>query len=181
MSPSGALALATNDSFGDLSGEIWVDEGNGLVSIGSFEGRVRRLAFFEGRLWVAGLFSLDASGSAVEHLAVWDGATWSAPPGGAADGPVFELTVDGPDLLVGGAFGSLGGVTAVNVATYDGSAWTPHDFDGALAVYALARDDRSTRAVRSATSWRRAASPSGKVARGASSAVASLSTKREAW
>lgn len=141
VSPSGALALATNDSFGDLSGEIWVDEGNGLVSIGSFEGRVRRLAFFEGRLWVAGLFSLDASGSAVEHLAVWDGATWSAPPGGAADGPVFELTVDGPDLLVGGAFGSLGGVTAVNVATYDGSAWTPHDFDGALAVYALARDD----------------------------------------
>ncbi|MBL9023471.1 MAG: hypothetical protein JNL21_14835 [Myxococcales bacterium] len=140
VSPSGALALATNDSFGDMSGEIWIDEGDGLVSVGSFDGRVRRLAFFEGQLWVAGFFSLDAGGSAVENLAVWDGAAWSTPPGGAVDGPVFELTVDGPEFLVGGAFGSIGGTAAANVAVYDGSTWIAHDFDGALAIYALARD-----------------------------------------
>jgi hypothetical protein len=137
VSPEGALALATYDTWEERDGEIWLDDGTGLRSIGAVEGLVRSLAWFDGKLWVAGLFTIDG----IEGLATWDGSAWAAAPGGALDGTAFELTVDGDSLLVGGAFDSVGGVAAQNVATWDGTAWTPYDLPGALAVYALARGD----------------------------------------
>lgn len=140
ISDTGVLALATNDSFGEMTGEIWIDEGQGLESVGAFDGRVRTLAFFDDKLWVAGNFALDNGGDPVANIAVWDGATWTAAPGGAVDGPAFELLVDGDTLYVGGAFGMIGGVQAASIAAYDGSAWTARSFDGALAIYALARN-----------------------------------------
>ena len=62
-----------------------------------------------------------------------------AAAGRATDGFAFELVKDGNDLLVGGSFGQIGGITAANVAAYDGTAWRALDFPSA-AVYALARD-----------------------------------------
>ena len=138
IAPTGTMALALNDSFGEHDGEIWVDDGSGLVSVGSYTGQIRSLAWFGDALWVAGLFTLDGS-NAVENLALWDGSAWSTAPGGATDGPVFELTVDGDDLLVGGAFTQVGGEAALSVASFDGTEWTPYDFDDALMIYALAR------------------------------------------
>src|SRR5690606_24041546 len=76
IAPDGSLALATNDSFGVREGEVWIDEGGGLVSIAEYEGQVRSLAHYDGKLWVAGLFSIDVGGSIVENLAVYDGTTW---------------------------------------------------------------------------------------------------------
>ncbi len=139
VSDTGALALATNDSFGEMTGEIWIDEGDGLISVGAFDGRVRSLAFFDDQLWVVGNYALDAGGEPVAGVAVWDGATWSAPPGGAADGPAFELFVDDGTLYVGGAFATIGGIDAASIAAYDGTTWTARSFDGALAIYALAK------------------------------------------
>jgi hypothetical protein len=138
IAPGGALALATNDSFGERDGEIWIDEGDGLRAIGAFEGQVRSLAWFDDRLWAAGLFALGR-GPAIEGLAVWDGADWTAAPGGALEGAAFELLVANDTLFVGGAFTEVGGIPAANVASYDGAAWAPLDFDGAFVIYALAR------------------------------------------
>jgi hypothetical protein len=138
IAPGGDLALATNDSFGDRDGEIWLDDGTGLRSIGAFKGQVRSLAWFNGSLWVAGVFSLG-SANPIEGLAIWDGTQWSAPPGGALVGAAFELFVDGATMFVGGAFSEVGGVAAANVASYDGAAWQALDFSDALAIYALAR------------------------------------------
>jgi hypothetical protein len=143
VSPEGQLALATNDSFGERSGEVWVDDGSGLRSIGGFQGQVRSLAFFGGRLWMAGLFKL-AGAVPAQGLALWDGTAWAVAPGGRIVGSAFELYVDGGALLVGGAFSKVGGVNAANVAAYDGTSWTAHDFPGALAVYALGRTDGGT-------------------------------------
>ncbi|APR80203.1 putative autotransporter protein [Minicystis rosea] len=140
VATNGDLALATNDSFGDRDGEIWIDEGSGLTSIASFKGQVRSLAWFDGRLWVAGVFQLDGATS-VEGLATWDGSTWSAAPGGALQGSAFELLVDGDTLFIGGAFTGVGGIAAANVASYDGAVWTPFDFADAMAIYALARTE----------------------------------------
>ncbi|MFT3764092.1 MAG: hypothetical protein QM820_00985 [Minicystis sp.] len=137
---SGNLALATNDSFGERDGEIWIDEGAGLKSIGSFKGQVRSLAWFDGRLWVAGVFQLDGA-SPIEGLATWDGSAWSAAPGGALKGSAFELLVDGDTLFVGGAFTEVGGIVAANVASYDGALWTPFDFPEAQIIHALARTE----------------------------------------
>lgn len=140
IAPDGDLALATNDSFGERDGEIWIDDGTGLRSIGAFSGQVRSLAWFEGRLWVAGLFLLDGAVPA-EGLATWDGTAWSTPPGGALAGAAFELLVSDDTLYVGGSFTDVGGIPAANVASYDGAAWTALDFSDSLTVYALARTD----------------------------------------
>lgn len=138
IGPDGELALALNDSFGERDGEIWLDTGDGLESIGAYTGQVRSLAWFEGRLWVAGSFQLEQAEGA--NLVSWDGDGWSDAPGGKTDGPVYELTVSGDELLVGGAFTEVGGTDALDVATFDGEAFTPYDFD-ALGIFALARDD----------------------------------------
>jgi hypothetical protein len=137
IAPDGDLALATADSFGEKDGEIWIDDGTGLVSVGAYSGLVRSLAFYAGRLWVAGVFTI--ADTSISGLATWDGTSWSAAPGGALAGNAFELTVDPSGLWLGGAFTSVGGVAALNVAHYDGTTWTAYDFAGALAIYALAR------------------------------------------
>lgn len=138
IADDGALALATNDSFGERDGEVWVDSGSGLTSIGAFKGRVRRLAWYSGALWVAGAFEL-AGTPTVSNLAVWDGLSWTTPPGGAADGPVYDLSVSDGELLVAGGFGNLGGIAAQKAAGYDGAQWTAYDYPSAFLVYALRR------------------------------------------
>ncbi|MES2642651.1 MAG: hypothetical protein V4850_24420 [Myxococcota bacterium] len=148
IADDGALALVTYDTYGDRFGEIWVDDGTGLRSIGAFEGLVRSVAWFDGKLWVAGLYALDMGtvSPPIEGLATWDGEVWSAAPGGALVGSAFELAVDGDELLVGGAFTEVGGVAAANVAAYapladGGATWRAFDFASALVVYALTRGD----------------------------------------
>lgn len=143
LGADGALALATNDSFGERDGSIWIDDGDGLRAIGDFTGQVRSLAWWGGELWVAGLFAIGDD-TPIEGLAVWDGAVWSTPPGGPLvpredGGAAFEILAEDDGLVVAGAFAGVGGVPAVNVASFDGGAWTALDFDDAMVVYALAR------------------------------------------
>ncbi|WP_373048583.1 hypothetical protein [Vulgatibacter sp.] len=132
----GLTALATHSTLTPHEVEIWIDDGSGFEVIGHAEGRVRELLFHGDHLWVAGHFTLDEGGFA--GLALWDGAAWSSPPGGAADGPVYELLVEGESLYVGGGFENIGGTAASQIASFDGSSWTAHDFDlGPGTVYAL--------------------------------------------
>lgn len=62
-------------------------------------------------------------------LAKWDGTNWSASPGGVFGGLVKDFTLfddgTGPALIVGGSFSSVGGVSAMNIAKWDGSIWSP--------------------------------------------------------
>lgn len=132
---AGKLALATYDDFGERSGEIWLDDGSGLRVIGAFDGLIRNLTWYDGKLWAAGWANIGE----IANLAVWDGSAWAAPPGGAVDGPVYELVLDGTELLVGGAFSQVGGIAAASVAAYTGTQWRAMNF-GDVAVYALARD-----------------------------------------
>ncbi|MBX5482048.1 MAG: hypothetical protein IRZ16_09470 [Myxococcaceae bacterium] len=135
----GELALSTGDDFNPREGEIWVDTGAGLQSIGHFSGLVRRMVWFKGDLWVAGDFMLDG-GAGAPGLAVWDGMSWSAPPGGGPDGIVYELQIDGDSLWVGGDYHQIGGITVRSIAAWDGTKWTAYDLPFAYArVYALER------------------------------------------
>lgn len=141
IAPDGTLALATYDDFGPRSGEIWLDDGTGLRVIGQFDGLIRRLRWFDGKLWAAGWdqIRLDAGqGDVIQGLAVWDGTTWAPPPGGAIDSFAFELVEDKGALLVGGDFTTIGGVASHGAATFDGTTWRALDFPDA-AVYAFAR------------------------------------------
>ncbi|HTJ82259.1 MAG TPA: hypothetical protein VL400_11105, partial [Polyangiaceae bacterium] len=140
IDPGGTLALATAAaSFpgAPKKGEIWLDTGSGLESIGAFDGQVRTITWVGGELWVAGYFALSTGSSPIANLAVWDGAAWNEPPGGPADGPVYEIAEHDGTVYVGGSFSGVGGIGASNVASFDGAAWTPYDFADAVAIFAL--------------------------------------------
>lgn len=84
--------------------------------------------------------------------AVWDGADWTsigAPTlGGLSPGSVYALaTFDvgaGPELIAGGAFLAIGGVSAPRIARWDGATW--RGFGGGLPgpAFALAVHDDGT-------------------------------------
>lgn len=139
VAPDGKLALATYDDFGVRAGEIWLDDGTGLHQIGAFDGLVRRLIWFDGKLWVAGWNQVHSGSGELQGLAVWDGTAWTAPPGGSPNGFVYELVPDGDELLVGGVFDQVGGIAANSVAAYDGTTWRALSLPEPMAVYALAR------------------------------------------
>jgi hypothetical protein len=100
------------------------------------DGPVFSLALFnEGaghRLFAAGRFA-RSSGLAVNNIARWDGAQWSAlgtgiEPTASNPNPMILATAvhndgSGLALYVGGSFQSAGGVPASNVARWTGSQW----------------------------------------------------------
>jgi hypothetical protein len=139
----GKLALATYDPLDPRTSEIWVDRGQGLEVVGTLAGLARSLAWYDGQLWVAGLYTLVPDTGA--NLMVWTGAAWIPPPGSAADGPVYGLTVDGAELLVSGGFTTVGGVAADKIAAYDGVGWTAYDLGlFAAQVYKVVRGGDGT-------------------------------------
>ena len=125
VGPDGELALASYDPLGERSSRIWLDTGGGLEVIGRASGLVRALQFHDGALWAGGNFQL--AGSDIAGLAVWNGVAWSAAPGGAVNGPVYELAEIGDSLFAAGGFTSVGGVAAQRVAEWNGAAWVAYD------------------------------------------------------
>ena len=95
-------------------------------------------------LYVGGSFSM-AGGIVGNSVARWDGTSWSALGTGIGGREVevdaFAVYDDGsgggPALFVGGFFSSAGGVSAENVAKWDGSVWSALGSgtdDGVLAL-----------------------------------------------
>lgn len=117
-------------------GESWTPlAGPSGVGVSS---QVRSLAVFDDgsgpALYVGGYFT-EAGGVTVNHIARWDGTSWSelAGPGGVGTNTgsmsvVSALTVfddgSGPALYAGGSFNLAGGVTVNNIAKWDGDSWS---------------------------------------------------------
>ncbi len=84
-------------------------------------------------LYAGGNFT-TAGGVAANHIARWDGASWSTLGAGmgrpSTDPPVVVLAVlddgsgGGPALYAGGTFDTAGGVPANRVAKWDGASWS---------------------------------------------------------
>ncbi len=103
----------------------------------------------DGSLYAGGLFT-TAGGVAATHIARWDPPTssWHPLSSGMSSGgidAVYALAI-GPDgsLYAGGSFTTAGGVTANDIARWDGVAWHPlgsgmaSTYPGYSLVYALA-------------------------------------------
>ena len=101
------------------------------TSVPSIGGGVDAMATFEGgagtQLVIAG--SLESAGGVpANHIAAWDGKSWSALGDGLND-RVLELIVfpngDRRMLIAGGHFTEAGGAPAAHVARWDGASWLP--------------------------------------------------------
>lgn len=120
-------ARANHIAMRDLSSGSWSSLGTGMVGQG-----VYALATLpSGHLVAGGEFSM-AGGVSANHVAMWDGTVWSSlgtgvsPTIGGAGVPVTSLvTLPNGGLLAGGDFYVAGGISANNVAMWDGQSWSP--------------------------------------------------------
>lgn len=100
---------------------IWADAG------ATTHGTVHALLVWNDKLVIAGDFE-RAGTLLVQDLVAYDGATqqWET-VGGGTDGEVFSLGTHGADLVVGGEFANVGGVTpASNLARWNGVSWSAY-------------------------------------------------------
>lgn len=102
-------------------------------------GQVRALAVFDDgsgpALYAGGVFE-TMDGVVVNHIARWDGHSWSGVGGGVSAGSWAEVRIDGlrvidmadgngPALYVGGSFQYGGDVLVNGIARWDGNQWSP--------------------------------------------------------
>jgi trimeric autotransporter adhesin len=120
------------------TGSTWTTLGSGLAG-SMFLAGVRALTVMQnGDLVASGFFS-TAGGSPANHIASWNGSTWST-LGSGTNAAILcaELSAAG-ELLVGGAFSTAGGMPASGVARWDGSAWSSIGNGVGANVHALHR------------------------------------------
>ena len=104
-------------------GSSWSPLGSGM------NGAVYALAVHDGALCAGGHFT-TAGGVSANYIAKWDGSSWS-PLGSGISGDrhlplaVHGLAVYDGALCAGGRFTTAGGVSASNIARWDGSSWSP--------------------------------------------------------
>ncbi len=121
---------------------VWTAVGSGVPA----EGQVRSLTVFDDgsgpALYAGGVFE-TMDGLTVNHIAKWDGETWSSVGGGVSDGSWAATRVDclkvadigdGPALYAGGSFQYAGGVLVNGVAKWDGQQWSALG-DGLTSIY----------------------------------------------
>ncbi len=114
-------------------------EGTSWSPLGTWTGKshaVLALTVFDDgsgpALYAGGAFT-TTGGAAANHIARWDGTSWSPlGTGMSGSGPytsVSALTVfddgSGPALYAGGIFTTAGGAAANSIAKWDGTSWSP--------------------------------------------------------
>ncbi len=126
------------------NGTSWSPLGSGM---GGLQGSAQigsLAAFDEGsgpRLFAGGSFT-SAGGAPVNHIARWNGSSWS-PMGGTGLGGLVSALVphdvgSGPGLVAGGWFLSVAGATVNHIARWNGSAWSALGTGTNAPVHALA-------------------------------------------
>lgn len=113
------------------SGTQWVAVGSGLgfyVSNGdTLYPSVNCLAVYNGSLFAGGAF-YTANGNVVNNVAMWNGTSWSAVGAGLGSGvntrsAVFCMDTLNGLLYAGGGFINASGLTAYNIASWNGTTW----------------------------------------------------------
>ena len=131
--PNGELLAATVSSSVPQQSDLWLwRSGQWQLVPGAPIGISAMVRMPNGDVVVGGNFS-TAGGQACANIARWNGAGWAPLGNGVSVGAtgslstsVSALLVDqGGDLWVGGHFTTAGTVAAINVARWDGVAWSP--------------------------------------------------------
>jgi hypothetical protein len=121
VSPTGDVALGCSifPDGSDPVGRVYRVRGDQLVQVGGDQPLVQAVAYDRaGTLWIGG-------GGATGFVARLDGDTFTTVEAGF-DAPVLLLDAVGPtDVIASGAFTSVGGVAASQIARWNGTAWRP--------------------------------------------------------
>ena len=95
---------------------------------GGTDGVVNALALSNNQLYVGGSFtSVDGGRLLVNDIALWDTGTrtWLALAGGLDAGSVSAIAFDANgNIFVAGSFASVSGITANNIALWNGTEWS---------------------------------------------------------
>jgi len=142
--PAGGLAI--------WNGSSWATVGDGFDE-GAFGpspvlNSVRALAVNGADLYAGGFFRSVGRVEA-NYIARWDGTNWSPLGSGVRGSNDFSTTVvsaiavSGSNVYVGGNFTNAGGVSANNVAKWDGSGWSAlgSGLNGPASAIALSGSD----------------------------------------
>jgi hypothetical protein len=119
---------APGNSIARWDGSSWSNLGAGIQKGGVTAGQGLCLAAYDSgsgkRLFVGGDFDTAGGVSGHEHLAIWDGASWSSLD---VDDEVETMLVydagSGPELVFGGPFTMAGGSPFAGLARWDGAAY----------------------------------------------------------
>lgn len=146
----GTANLAVNN-VASWNGTAWEALAGGITS-GAAGSSVNQFLDYDGQLLVCGSFA-SANGSTANGIARWNGATWSAFPGGGVrktngdPGVIRSAVPFNGELIVGGEFARAGETDANNIAAWNGSAWRPlaegiqHTQSGATVIDMLVHGD----------------------------------------
>ena len=116
------------------NGQTWSALGNGISGVANPIARIRpppvsALAVVGDALYVGGDFAM-AGNVLATNIAKWDGTNWSAVGGGVRGIPsltpppaVAAFTVHDGKLYIAGAFTHAGGISANNIARWNGTDW----------------------------------------------------------
>jgi hypothetical protein len=119
------------------NGSAWSALGTGV------DGIVYALVEYNGDIIAGGAFN-TAGGVTADYIAAWDGSAWddlSTGMGAVTPGnQVLALAVTNSTLYAGGIFTTAGGVSAANIASWNGSAWSPLGSGVNSTVYRLTVD-----------------------------------------
>ncbi len=101
---------------------------------------VTALAVYNNQLIAGGRFA-QAGDVSARNIARWNGTSWSALGTGVQDAEFIDTVQDFAvyqgELIVAGAFGTAGGVSAANIARWNGNTWQPLDAglsDGSMTL-----------------------------------------------
>ncbi|RPI31767.1 MAG: hypothetical protein EHM70_10730 [Chloroflexota bacterium] len=133
-------------------GSHWSGLGPGAGGVGDGDNEVYAIALDpSGQPYIGGNFIYPADMHAtLNGVAHWSGTRWEPLGSGlegvgveGVDSVVHALAVDPAGYLyAGGVFTQIGGVSALNIARWDGKAWSPvgGGLDGAVKALAVDRD-----------------------------------------
>jgi hypothetical protein len=134
---NGSRLYATSGNGGDSTlkvarweGTSWSSVGGGLPGVSNALASQVHDDGTGAKLYVAGHFAQTGGGPAA-NIASWDGTSWSALGAGIGNGIVRSLAsfpdpLGGPSKLIAtGSFTIAGGAPANQIASWDGTSWSP--------------------------------------------------------
>jgi trimeric autotransporter adhesin len=119
--PGCTLGNASANNVAQWNGSSWSALGNGL------DGPVGSFGMIGGTLYASGVFTeacgnpgCSSGNTIVNHVAAWNGSSWSALGSGTND-IVEALAADGSNLYIGGLFAAAGGKPSFHFARWNKS------------------------------------------------------------